>query len=274
MKRLFIFIGIFLFSAKLAFTQSCTPEVKIFKVQHGSAGSLFEVVNSLLSKEGKLSVDPNTGSLIVFDCPENLARIAGVVKELDAREKQVEIKVLVAETSSGFLEEIGLTVGQVIIPQGRFSAIVELLKASKETNIRNEMTVRTMSNRPAQLQVTKDEIIGTQVDILGGDTVITSPIREPIGNFLEVLPRVNNDNTIDVVVQPSVSTIDKHANPSEQTIFTQAVVKDGDTIAIGGADIQKQETKNSSALFGVPLSSKSASKDRKVVMFLTAKIVE
>lgn len=235
---------------------------------------MVEVANSLLSSQGKLSFDRNSGSLIVIDCPENLARIAGVIKELDVREKQVEIKVLVAETSSAILKDIGLTAGQVIIPQGSFSAIVRSLKASKDTQIRNEMTVRTLSDRPAMLQVTKDEITGTEVAILGGDTVITSLITEPIGNFLEVLPRVNNDNTINLIVRPSVSNIDEHGHPSERTILTQALVNNGDTVAIGGADVQKQETQRNSTLFGIPLSQRSVTKNRKVAMFLTAKIVD
>jgi type II secretory pathway component HofQ len=68
--------------------------------------------------------------------------------------------------------------------------------------------------------------------------------------------------------------MDRHGRPSERTILTQAVVKDGDTIAIGGADTQRQEVQKSSTLFGVPLAQKSAAKNRKVVMFLTARIVD
>jgi type II secretory pathway component GspD/PulD (secretin) len=136
------------------------------------------------------------------------------------------------------------------------------------------MTLRTSSDRPATLQVTKDEIIGTEVAILGNQAVIESPIREPIGNFLDVSPSVNNDNTITVVVRPSVSSIDENMNPAERTILTQAVVNSGDTIAIGGADIQKEQMQKGSTLFGAPLSKRTATKNRKVVMFLTAKIID
>jgi type II secretory pathway component GspD/PulD (secretin) len=275
MKSLVVFISVFFFLAMAAFGQTCNPEVKIFKIAHGRAESLLEVVSSLMSKEGKASFDHNTNSLIVLDCPQNLERIAGVIKDLDVREKQVEIKVLVAETSAGVLQDIGLTAGRVIIPQGRFFAIVDLLKTSKDTNIRSEMTVRTLSDRAAQLQVTKDEIVGMEVAILGDHAVITSPITEPIGNFLEVLPSVNNDNTITVIVRPSVSTIDEYADSSERTILTQVVVNNGDTIAIGGADVEKEEVQKDRALFGIPLfSKKTATEKKKVVMFLTAKIID
>jgi len=274
MKHLSIVITIFFFSTMLAFGQSCNPEVKIFKIQHGSVEPLLEVVNSLISKEGKVSFDRNSNSLIVVDCPKNLERIATVIQSLDIREKQVEIKVLVAETPASFTNDIGLTVGQVIIPEGRFDAIIDLLKTNREVNIRSEMTVKTLSNRPAQLQVTSEEIIGNQLVILESGTVITSPIREPIGNFLEVLPSVNNDNTINVIVRPSVSTIDQNANPSERTILTQVVVNSTDTIAIGGADIQRQDTQRNSNLFGFPLSRRTATENRKVVMFLTATVVD
>ena len=275
MKKSAVFISIFLFSTTAVFGQACTPTVKVFKIQHVNVESLEKVANDLLSEYGKLSVDPNTESLIVVDCPDNLVRIGNIIKQLDVAEKQVEIKVLVAEITSATVQDIGLTAGRVIIPQGDFIATLDLLKKNKDTNIRNEMTLRTLSNRPAQLQVTKDEIIGNEVAVLGGGSaVITSPITQPIGNFLEVLPSVNNDNTINVIVRPLVSSIDGHANPSESSILTQVVVNNADTIAIGGADIQKQESQTSSTPFAVPLSRRTATKNKKVVMFLTVKIID
>lgn len=274
MKSLTIFVSIFFFSAMVALCQTCNPQLKIFKVEHGNLESLYEMANSLKSQEGKVSFDPNSNSLIVFDCSENIERIAGVIKALDIREKQVEIKVLVVETTGELLRDLGISAAQVIIPGAKFGAIAQLLKTSKDTNVRSEMMVRTLSNRPAIIQVTKEEIIGTEFVIVGSQTAITSPITKPIGNLLEVLPRVNNDGTINVILRPSVSTMQEGAVPSESTILTQAVIKDGDTMAIGGVDTEREAVQKRGTLFGVPLSKRAATEKKKVVMFLTSKITE
>jgi len=268
MKRIIVGIGIFFFFHAVAFCQNCQPQVKVFKIAQASAESLYEVANSLKSEEGKVSFDRNSNSLIVFDCPENIERIAGVIGTLDIGEKQVEIKVVVIEATEKFLEEAGITAGQVIIAQGEFEAIANLIKESKDANTRTSMTVRTLSNRPAVLQVTTDEVIGTEFVIFSNGAEITTPVREPIGSLLEVLPTVLNDGTIKVVLRPSVSSMEKPFTPSERTIITQVVIDDGDTIAIGGADVDRGSAKR-----GI-LSGKAASEKKKTEMFLTARIVD
>ncbi|MDD4182367.1 MAG: hypothetical protein PHT53_00880, partial [Candidatus Omnitrophica bacterium] len=75
-------------------------------------------------------------------------------------------------------------------------------------------------------------------------------------------------------VRPTVSSLRKDASVREQTILTQVTINDGETIVIGGVDSEKRIDKNNHTLFNVPLYSKSKSARKKVVMFLTAKIVE
>lgn len=259
----FFLISIFLLLASLAFAQTCNPQVKVFKIASGNAESLSAIAQDLLTQQGTVSFDNNSNSIIVFDCPQNIERIAAVIKELDVREKEVEIKVLVTEASSSFLEGIGLVAGQVIIPKGQFEAVLELIKESKETNIRAQMMVRTLSNHPAAIQVTKEEIIGFESIIIPGQAVVTSAIREPMGSLLEVLPSVNNDGTIKVLLQPSVTSIDEDAAPSQRTVFTQALVKSGDTIVIGGAETQKKSRQGL-----------ASSENRRVAIFLTCRIID
>jgi type II secretory pathway component GspD/PulD (secretin) len=268
MSKIIILIITSLFLMTDAFCQSCQPELKVFKIKHGNVETIYEVADNLKSSDGKVSFDKNSNSLIVFDCPENINRIGQVIEGVDVKERQVEIKVMVVEATSGVLEKIGITSGQVIIPEGQFRAIASLLEASKEAKVRSSMMVRTLSNRPAILQVTKEEILGTETVIFDNGTTITMPIREPIGNFLEVLPTVHDDRTIEVVLRPSVSSMERPMTPSERSVITQVVVNDGDTIAIGGADVDK-----SSANRGI-LSARSASEKKRIEMFLTAKIVE
>jgi type II secretory pathway component GspD/PulD (secretin) len=274
MKSLVIFISVFFLLVTCAFCQNCTPELKIFKAEHGNAESLYEVASSLMSQEGKASLDRNTQSIIISDCPWNLERIAQVLGAIDVQEKQVEIKVLVAETTERLLSDIGITAGQVIIPQAEFGAVIRLLEGDKDTSIRSEMTVKTLSNQPATLQVTTDEIIGTNLVIIKDEAAVVSALRKPVGNLLEVLPRVNNDGTINITVRPSVSEMQENGVPSESAFFTQVVVNNGDTISIGGVQAQRESVEKRRAFFGIPLSQRTETKKKAVVMFLTAKVIE
>jgi type II secretory pathway component GspD/PulD (secretin) len=269
MRKICAFLACFLLVCAAAFGQACEPELKILKISHGSSQAILEVAESLKSSQGRVSFDGNTGSLIVFDCPGNIERIAKVVRELDVREKQVEIKVLVVEAQEKFLRDIGITSARVIIPKGEFSAIADLIDKNKEARTRTSMMVRTLSNNPAVLQVTTDEVIGTELVIFSNGTEIVTPVTAPIGSLLEVLPTVNNDGTIMVVLRPSVSSMERSGNPSERSIITQVLINDGDTIAIGGADSERSSSSSS-----CPMSKRSLEKKKKVEMFLTATTVD
>jgi type II secretory pathway component GspD/PulD (secretin) len=272
MKLITVFITVLFILSGVILCRAEDMELKIFQIKHADARSLYNIVIDLKSEQGKISLDLNNNNLIVFDYPENLKRIAELIEALDKAEKQVTIEVLVAEVTDTFLNDAGITSSQVIIPQGKFSAILHLINTSKQVNIRSKMMVTTLSNRPATLQVSKDEIFGQEVSWYKDGRYISTPIREPVGNFLEVLPRVNPDQTITVTLRPSVSTFQQGDSPriQKRSILTQVVINNGDTIAIGGVDSgTTQEVRHS--FFGVS-SGRSRQETRKVMMFLTARI--
>lgn len=272
MKLMTMFITVLFILSGVILCQAEDLELKIFQIKHADARSLYNIVIDLKSDQGKISFDLNNNNLIVFDYPENLKRIAEVIEALDEAEKQVTIEVLVAEVTNTFLNDVGITSSQVIIPEGKFNAILHLINTSNQVSIRSKMMVTTLSNRPATLQVSKDEIFGQEVIWYRDGRYISTPIRKPVGNFLEVLPRVNPDQTITVTLRPSVSTFQQGDFPhiQERSILTQVVINNGDTIAIGGVDSRTtQEVQRS--FFGVP-SRRSWQETRKVMMFLTATI--
>jgi len=259
------------------FSQSAGVKLRIFSVQHRNAQLLYTVVKDLISEQGKVTLDAQTNSLIVLDYPENLVNIENVISSLDVQEKNVEIKVLVAETSGNFFNNIGLEGGQVIIPSGKFSAVLAGLRADNTSNIRSEMTVKTLSGYPASLAVSKDEIFGQTVTYYGShksDVVVVSDLRQPMGDFLEVLPTVNNDGTITVVVQPTISRME-NAEPYQNTVLTQVIINNGDTIVLGGLDKQAiQSQSRKTTIFGVPISQRTNQQHRKTALFLTATIAD
>lgn len=249
----------------------------MFKLRHSNAQSLYNIANDLKSPEGRVSLDANSNTLIVLDYPNKLQQIASVIDSLDVSEKNVEIKVVVTDISSQTLNNLGLSSGQVIIPSGQYSLLINNIKSDNKSKIRSEMTLKTLSNHPARLAVSKDEIFGHSVTLYSSrhnDVVVVDPLRKQLGSFLEVLPTANNDGTINVVIQPTVSNM-KGSSPYERTILTQVILNSGDTVAIGGVDSgTTQTTTTQTSLFGIPLSKTSSNQQSKVMMFLTATIVE
>jgi type II secretory pathway component GspD/PulD (secretin) len=250
--------------------------MRIFKIQHASAESLRPVVESLKSPEGTLSFDRNTNSLIVVDYPVNLQRIADVIESLDVQQKNVRITVVVSDVTQNFLDTIGLHSGQLIIPGPEISAVLGLLKKDTRSSIRSEMSLTTLSNHPARLQVTKEEIFGHSLVRYRSrhhDTTVISVIKQPVGNFLEVLPQANNDGTITITLQPAVSTL-QNGLPYERTVLTRITINNGDTLVIGGLDSGTTQTSSTTSVFGVPVAKTTAGESKKVVMFLTATIAD
>lgn len=250
-------------------------ETKIFRIKYGNAESIYRVVDDIKSSEGKVSFDANTNSLIVVDTSQSLERIAALVAQLDIAQKQVEIKVLVVDASDEFLRNIGIASGQVIIPKGKFNAILNLVNTDKKINSRSEISIKVLSNQSAQLAVSREEIFGYTITKLSDTTEIISVVREPVGDFLEVLPAVNGDGTVTVALRPSSSSLTESGDIEDKTILTQVVVNSGDTIAIGGANSGSETIRQEKALgIGIPTLERHVTKNKRVVMFLTATVLD
>ena len=275
MKKLVAFIIIFSVLTVSAFSAKEDLEVKVFEIQHGSARSMYAVFEHLKSPEGKVTIHDAANKLIVVDYPENIRQMEKVIAKLDVPKEQLEITVIVAEVSGRFLAEAGISSGQVVIPEQRFQQVRYLLTSSEESSIRSDMSIRTLSGQPATLQVAREEFFGGTIQRSGDTTVYMPPATRSAGNFLVVLPRVNDDGTIAVKVRPEMSRFQDDQSVYERSIITQVVVKSGDTIAIGGVTTSRQQV-NERALphTGLPSVERGSEEYSKLMMFLTVKILD
>lgn len=249
-------------------------QTKIFKIKHSSGRSLYSVVENIKSNEGKVSFDPNTNTLIVVDKLVYIEQIAKIIEELDMPQRQVEIEATVAEVGAEFIKSAGVKAGQIIIPKAEFSTIVNLLNTKKDSRITSKSTIKTLSNHPARIALTEDKVIGEERVIFSSGTTITTPLRKAVGSVLEVLPTVNNDNTITLAIRPHLSTVSGDLlMPFERSLATEVIINNNDTIVIAGADAQTEE-KEIQNIFGIPLSMTGTQESKKTVIFLTARIID
>ena len=80
----------------------------------GAATSEIAIVNvlqSILSKSGKVSVEPRTNALIVTDIPEVFPQVEQIIAELDKKSPQVVIEAQIVEIDSTRSKDLGIEWG-------------------------------------------------------------------------------------------------------------------------------------------------------------------
>jgi type II secretory pathway component GspD/PulD (secretin) len=77
----------------------------------GGASSIVTVVQSLLTKAGRVAVDPRTNSLIVTDVPEVFPQVDQLIVELDKKVPQVMIEAQIVEIDSARANDLGFEWG-------------------------------------------------------------------------------------------------------------------------------------------------------------------
>ncbi|HEY9232416.1 MAG TPA: secretin N-terminal domain-containing protein, partial [Blastocatellia bacterium] len=71
-------------------------------------GSLLSIINTRLSKRGRIEMDGRTNSLVVTDLPEHMQVIKDMISRLDRPEPQVEIEARIVIASRNFLRDLGV----------------------------------------------------------------------------------------------------------------------------------------------------------------------
>jgi len=272
-RTIFVFLLIAVLCGS-AFSDQEELKLEVIKIEHRNAGDMNPAALHHKSPEGKVTVDTGSNSLIITDYLSNIANMTETIRTLDVPVKQVGIRVVMAEADSVFLKEIGMKTGHVIYPPRKFKPVLELLDTGRNAKMLSEMQIRTPSNKPAELRVAQEEIFVPTVMMFPGGRAVLSGEREA-GAFLEVLPVVNDDDTITIILRPSVSGFRGSNVKYERSALIQVIMGSGDTLAIGAVDtVKKITTKQKTSMLGVPLSEGELEEERKMVMFLTAAVID
>ncbi|MFN4223278.1 MAG: type II secretion system protein GspD [Fervidobacterium nodosum] len=271
---------------------------------------------------GKTMVSPSAGIIVAYDLdPKNVDDINKLIEKF-AMPKIVSIDArIIDESRTGSLsEEIatllkagnyltfgsnGLTLNVSILDILDGSIIdkilneagisLELRGAEQGTPFRATSGIGKLLANPNIM--TKS---GEEARIFIGDTIplkivttnegrTTVEIRNLEGGIeLKIVPYVNADNTIDLVITTSVSNFDFSVNVdglpkiNKREASTKITIKDGQTLVIGGLSREeKSKTEWKVPILGdIPIlgylfrGTKETSEQRSITIFLTAKIVD
>ncbi len=219
-----------------------------------------------------ITADKETNSLIILATPSQITTLEKIIKALDIPKQQVYVKARILEISNSKISQIGLKYGLLggiadsssgiytlsanlggpalafnptdlgltipAIKQGiALGATLDLLETLGAAKKLSEPSILCINNTPSTIYV------GKTVTVLTGKTTSTSTSesysRQDIGLTLKVKPRIDSDNKVSLNVDAIIEDIlpgSPTLTPitSKRMINTNAIVKNGQSIIIGG----------------------------------------
>ena len=136
----------------------------------------------------------------------------------------------------------------------QFEVIMHALEEDVKANILSAPHIIAMNNQEASILVgTKYPILKSDISSQSAGQVITSTLDyyQDIGIQLNVVPQISGDDYINMIVHPAVTSTSDYVGTNRYPIIqareaeTRVVIKDGETIVIGGLTkdiISKSET--------------------------------
>jgi general secretion pathway protein D len=264
-----------------------------------------------------ISFDPTDNSLIIVgEDEEDINTLITYINSLDTFPKQVSVKVEFITTQETLDKSLGYNINYargavilgmtpsefvrvsdpVFLTYSTGNAVFRLRTRLAEGNSKlvTAPIVRTLNNTPGSVfAMTQSFIFATFQNVLPGGTLQSQvqpiPIQAPTSLF--VTPRINNDGTIVMALSPFLtSIIGFQQGPGGQELpiqTTQSVsviarVKDGETIVLGGLNIENSQynTNRVPVLSELPLIGQffrrvtQSKSNSELLIFVTPKIID
>lgn len=250
-------------------------------------------------------------SIIVKGDEPGIQDFKNIIRMLDVPPKQVEIKAEFVEVATNDVKRFGID-WQLDKLNESFSAtlagtgnvIVGFATGNLTANLRTELTstvgrvinspiVSTINNQNAYISINNQIPYWTTYNTVTGTGQIIQQSQVNwivIDTHLDVLPRVNGDGTITMILRPGVSDTgavvsgpDGSDIPESRTqeLFTQRRVANGETIVVGGF-IRKNDSTNITkipVLGDLPIVGSlfrgvaKTNEDRELLIFITPRII-
>jgi type II secretion system protein D len=216
-----------------------------------------------------MKVGDKSKMLVLSGTEADVSSATKLLEQLDVAPQQVMVEVKVVDTSPEAAEQIGLqwnfsplnffelksntnVSGPGPITSGAtkglgfgsisrfpwsFNAAISAMVTRKEAKILASPKVMVVDNEDANIFI--GDTIRTKISQASTNGTTIQVLEFPIGIVLLVRPRVNADGRITMRVHPVVSTItaigaDNLPQTSSREAETTVMVKDGDTIVLGG----------------------------------------
>ncbi|MEN8376797.1 MAG: secretin N-terminal domain-containing protein [Gemmatimonadota bacterium] len=259
---------------------------------------------------------PQTNSLLVRASEADWEVVRSAVEALDLRPLQVLIEVLIAEVRRSSLEDLGLSIfspdatdsesgltiggelfgstnGDLELRVGGIGgvnadALISALSTKSDVTILSRPVVFVQNNELARILVGSERPFIQVLRALPTENAVRDQVIQyrDVGTALTIRPTINPDGYVSMEVIQEVSTATAETQFGAPVISTrqaetQLMVRDGQTIVIGGLIDQQSETSRS----GIPLlkdipvlgylfgSTRHATVNTELFLFITPHVV-
>ncbi len=250
-------------------------------------------------------------SIIVRGTDEAIRQFKELVRLLDVAPKQVMIKAEFVTVSQNDLKTFGINwtlshanlqagtsgfaAGPVYLNYATGNVVAQLRATLTEGKgqLVNAPVVTTMNNVPVSIEIGTQEPVFIQSPVAAGNgTVVLQTQLIPVTVFtgLSVIPRINGDNTITMLLLPQVNditgTVTGPGGLTAPIVSTEYMtvnrrIKSGDTMVVGGlitkndqTSIQRVPLFSDLPLIGSLFTSKSVTvSDQELLIFVTPTIL-
>lgn len=181
--------------------------------------------------------------------------------------------------------EISQTPTLGVLSLQEFSMVLRAMENEGTAHYLAKPRVMTVNNETAEIKITEDTAIGVKkTSISDTGEVVEEAERLETGIMLKVTPTINRKGYITMSIEPEVSRAVQSAyftnfvDPTKRSAKTTVMVKDGQTIAIGGLLRNYKEDENRTVpglskipFFGRLFQNKSNSSiQTEIIVFVTA----
>ena len=261
-------------SAEGDIKHSAELETRIFQLFFLDASMIVTALTEIFTSQGKavpLSSASAIGGeaagndlIMVTDVPTNFELIERIIRTLDQENAQINISIKFIETTLKQDEAMGINwsmradtslsigLGELTNNNGSnvnlatltpptFAAMLQVLSSDAGTTLLQEPQVTTFNNSPATITV------GTTIPVLvpqaEGSMFGAVPYTyqdQNVNVSLSVLPRINENEVISMNINAAVQAITGYVGAeqrpivSNRTTTTNVMVKNGETLLIGG----------------------------------------
>ncbi len=291
--------------------------VELIRTKHLSPTQIYEVLVEMGYKiAGDIRISETLKGLLVIANKSEVSKLKSVIESIDTPDHQVVIEARIVEVVEGNgrnwgiswsynVDNVdnakegantvidasnisnGINIGLGLLGNDQFTAIYRNIVTDSSTEVLARPTITTLNNMKAKIDLV-DEVPYKQLEYISNDQENTSTSYEfkETGITLEVTPQISEDGMIKMEVAPTISEVTKYTEDnvpfiSKRSVETNVIVRNGETLAIGGLikdNSSRTDTKNP-FLSRIPIigyffrSNKSEKTKTNLMIFITPKLI-
>lgn len=244
-------------------------QTRIIRFNFMDVNDIQKTLSSMLTPRGKIEIDVRTNSLVITDIPERIDKIQEVALQLDTKTPQVLIEAMMLTVKLTGDEQLGvdwtithkkmsdikvdqalgvdptsgyIQYGKTLLPWADFTAKIDFWLQNKKAQILANPRILTLDNLTAAIELTEQEPYASSSTTQEG--TVTSTQFKDVPIKLYVKPHITKDKYIFMNIKTEQSyrtgyTTDLQPIIDSRRAETNVMVKDGETVVIGG--LRKKE---------------------------------